>query len=84
MGLKKLIKRMQKSLSGESGAEQTPRERIEELLGEFEHKEKKLEHKLSEEKDSGKRKDIKLKLKIIAAQREKGMARLHELENESR
>ena len=83
MGLKKLIKSFQKSLSGEYGGEQTSRERIEELLGEFEHKEKKLKHKLSEEEDSGKRKDIKLKLKIIAAQREKGMARLHELEKES-
>jgi len=82
MGLKKLIKSLQSSLSGESSGEQTSRERIEELLGEFENKEKKLQHKLSEEEDSGKRKDIKLKLKIIAAQREKGMARLHELEKE--
>ena len=83
MGLKKLVKSFQKSLSGEYGGEQTPRERIEELLGEFEQKEKKLEHKLSEEEDPGKRKDIKLKLKIIAAQREKGMVRLQELEKES-
>ena len=84
MGLKKLVKSLQQSLSGESGGELTSRERIEELLDEFEHKEKKLKHKLAEEKDSGKRKDLKLKLKIISVQREKGMARLHELEKESR
>jgi hypothetical protein len=83
MGLKKLIKSLQTSLSGEYGGEQTSRERIEELLSEFDKKEKKLKHKLSKEEDTGKRKDLKLKLKIIAAQREKGMARLRELEKES-
>ena len=40
MGLKKLIKSLQKSLSGEVSGELTARERIEELLGEFEKKEK--------------------------------------------
>ena len=46
-------------------------------------KEKKLNHKLSKENDSKKRKDLKLKLKIISTQRNKGAALLDEMEKES-
>jgi len=83
MGFKKLIKSVQEILSGEPNGDQTSRERIEEVLGELKHKEKKLSHKLSEEEHPKKRKDLKLKLKIISVQREKGMARLHKLEKET-
>ena len=83
MGFKKLIKNVQEIFSTEAERTEASRERIEELLGELEQKEKKLNHKLSEEDDSKKRKDLKLKLKIIATQRNKGMALLDEMEKKS-
>jgi len=83
MGYKKLIKSVQEIFSGETERAETSRDRIEELLGELEQKEKKLNHKLSKEDDSKKRKDLKLKLKIISTQRNKGMALLDEMEKES-
>ena len=83
MGFKKLIKNVQEIFSTEAERTEASRERIEELLGELEEKEKKLNHKLSEEDDSKKRKDLKLKLKIISTQRNKGMALLDEMEKES-
>ena len=83
MGFKKLIKNVQEIFSTEAERTEASRERIEELLGELEQKEKKLNHKLSEEDDSKKRKDLKLKLKIIATQRNKGKALLDEMEKES-
>ena len=79
MGFKKFIKNVQEIFYSEEERTHASRERIEELLGELEHKEKKLNHKLSEENDSKKRKDIKLKLKIISTQRSKGMALLDEM-----
>jgi predicted nucleic acid-binding Zn-ribbon protein len=82
MGFKKLIKNVQEIFSTETERTKVSRERIEELLGELEEKEKKLNHKLSEEDDSKKRKDLKLKLKIISTQRNKGMALLDEMEKE--
>jgi hypothetical protein len=82
MGFKKLIKNVQEIFSTETERTKVSRERIEELLGELEEKEKKLNHKLSEEDDSKKRKDLKLKLKIISTQRNKGMALLGEMEKE--
>ena len=83
MGFKKLIKNVQEIFSTEAERTEASRERIEELLGELEEKEKKLNHKLSEEDDSKKRKDLKLKLKIIATQRNKGMDILDGMEKES-
>ena len=82
MGFKKLIKSVQEILSSETESTHASRERIEELLDELETKEKKLNHKLSEEEDRSKRKDLKLKLKIISTQRNKGMAILDEMEKE--
>jgi len=83
MGLKHLIKSVQKILSSDIEREHISRERIDELLGELEKKQKKLHHKLSEEKHSKKRKDLKLQLKIVSTQHKKGMDLLHELENKS-
>lgn len=83
MGINKLIKKVQKILSSETEGTLASRDRIEELLGKLEKKEKKLKHKLSEEKDHSKRKDLKLKLKIISTQRNKGMVILDEMEKES-
>jgi len=83
MGFKKFIKSVQEIYSSESERAVASRDRIEELLGELEKKEKKLSHKLSEEKDHSKRKDLKLKLKIISTQRNKGKAILDEMEKES-
>ena len=83
MGFKKFIKSVQEIYSSESERTVASRDRIAELLGELEKKEKKLNHKLSEENDSKKRKDLKLKLKIISTQRNKGNAILDEMEKES-
>jgi hypothetical protein len=83
MGYKKLIKSVQEIFSGETDRTETSRDRIVELLGELEQKEKKLNHKLSKEDDSKKRKDLKLKLKIISTQRNKGMALLDGMEKAS-
>ena len=83
MGFKKLIKNVQEIFSSEAERTHSSRERIEELLKELEQKEKKLNHKLSKEEDSKKRKDLKLKLKIISTQRNKGMALLDKMEKES-
>ena len=83
MGLNHLIKSLQKSLSNGSGKKHTSRARITELLYALEKKEKKLKHKLAKEENCKKRKDLKLQLKIIATQRKKGTARLHELAKKS-
>ena len=83
MGFKKFIKNVQEIFSSETERTESSRDRIEELLGELEQKEKKLNHKLSEENNSKKRKDLKLKLKIISTQRNKGNAILDEMEKES-
>ena len=83
MGFKKFIKNVQEIFSTETERTVASRDRIEELLGELEKKEKKLNHKLSEENNSKKRKDLKLKLKIISTQRNKGMALLDKMEKES-
>jgi hypothetical protein len=83
MGFKKFIKNVQEIFSSETERTESSRDRIEELLGELEQKEKKLNHKLSKEEDSKKRKDLKLKLKIISTQRNKGMALLDKMEKES-
>ena len=83
MGFKKFIKNVQEIFSTETERTEASRDRIEELLGELEHKEKKLNHKLSEENDSKKRKDLKLKLKIISTQRNKGLALLDKMAKES-
>ena len=83
MGFKKFIKSAQEIFSSETERTESSRDRIEELLGELEQKEKKLNHKLSEENDSKKRKDLKLKLKIISTQRNKGMALLDKMAKES-
>ena len=83
MGFKKFIKNVQEIFSSETERTEASRERIEELLSELEQKEKKLNHKLSEEEDHSKRKDLKLKLKIISTQRNKGMALLDEMAKES-
>jgi len=83
MGFKKFIKNVQEIFSSETERTESSRDRIEELLSELEQKEKKLNHKLSEENDSKKRKDLKLKLKIISTQRNKGMALLDKMEKES-
>jgi predicted nuclease with TOPRIM domain len=82
MGLNKLIKRLQETISNDTDTIQTSSERLEELLGEIEAKEKKLKHKLSKETNAKKRKDLKLQLKIASTQLKKGRARLHELEIE--
>jgi hypothetical protein len=79
MGFKKFIKNVQEIFYTETERTEASRERIEELLGELEKKEHKLNHKLSEENDAKKRKAIKLKLKIISTQRSKGMALLDEM-----
>jgi FixJ family two-component response regulator len=80
MGLKKLIKSLQKTISSESSKKHTSSDRITELLGDLEKKEKKLKRKLAKAENPKKRKDLKLQLKIISTQRNKGMARLQELE----
>jgi hypothetical protein len=80
MGLKKLFKSLQKSISSKSGKKLTSSEYIAELLGALEKKEKKLKRKLAKAETPKQRKDLKLQLKIISTQCSKGRARLKELE----
>ncbi len=80
MGLKKLIKNLQHHLAKGEHKDSVSCDQIDELLGRLEKKENKLQRKLAKEKDSAKRKHLKLQIKIASVQRKKGLARRRELE----
>ena len=74
MGFNKLIKGLKKVLSNKGSSNVASRERLDSLLDKLEKKEKKLKQKLDKEKIPKKRKELKLQLKIVTAQRKKGVA----------
>lgn len=76
MGLEKLMKKVQACLDASGRKKKVRCESIEELLEKLKGKEEKLKKKLAKEKNSGKRKQLKLELKIIAVQIKKGQAYL--------
>lgn len=79
MGIKKLIKDLQKQLSKSEQKDNAPLDHIDQLLLDLAKKERKLEKKLSEEKNSSKRKDLKLEIKIARLQLKKGKKRRTQL-----
>ena len=79
MGIKKLIKDLQKQLSKSEQKDNAPLDHIDQLLLDLAKKERKLEKKLSEEKNSSKRKHLKLEMKILRLQLKKGQKRRAEL-----
>jgi Skp family chaperone for outer membrane proteins len=79
VGINKLIKNLQNQLSKGEKKGKASLDRIDDLLGELKQKEKKLEHKLDNEKNSSERKHLKLELKIVRVQLKKGKARRAEL-----
>ena len=74
MGLAKLIKRLQQTVSSNEDSKATSRKHIDDVLDELDKKEKKLRKKLEKEKNPKKRKKLKLQIKILATQRDKGQA----------
>jgi len=79
VGIKKLIKDLQKQLSKSEQKDNAPLDHIDQLLLDLAKKERKLEKKLSEEKNSSKRKDLKLEIKIARLQLKKGKKRRTQL-----
>lgn len=79
MGIKKLIKNLQKQLSKGEKKGKAPLDRIDDLLLDMAKKERNLEQKLSEEKNPTKRKHLKLELKTARVQLKKGKKRRAEL-----
>ena len=79
MGIKKLIKNLQKQLEKSEKRGKAPLDRIDDLLLEMAKKERKLEQHLSEEKNATKRKHLKLELKMARVQLKKGKKRRAEL-----
>ena len=79
MGINKLIKNLQNQLSKGEKKGHVSIDRIDDLLDELRKKEKKLEKKLGREKNSSKRKRLKLELKIVRLQLKKGRARRAQL-----
>ena len=79
MGIEKLIKDLQKQLSKSEQKDNAPLDHIDQLLLDLAKKERKLEKKLSEEKNSRKRKDLKLEIKIARLQLKKGKKRRTQL-----
>lgn len=79
MGIKKLVKHLQQQLAKGEKKGHVSCDRIDDLLLDLGKKEKKLEQKLSDEKNSAKRKHLKLELKIARLQLKKGKKRRAEL-----
>jgi len=84
VGIKKLIKSLQKQLSKGEKKGKAPLDRIDNLLLEMAKKERKLERQLSDEKDPTKRKHLKLEIKMARLQLKKGKKRRAELATKKR
>lgn len=81
MGIDKLLDNLKDYLDKGEKEKHAQCERIDELLLKLSEKEKKLQKKISKEKNSTKRKQMKTDLKVIAIQYKKGMARRDELQD---
>lgn len=79
MGIKKLVNNLQEQLSQGDKKGRASLDRIDDLLLDLAKKERKLKEKLSEEKNSSKRKHLKLEIKIAHLQLKKGKKRRAEL-----
>jgi hypothetical protein len=79
VGIRKLIKNLQKQLAKSEKKGKAPLDRIDDLLLEMAKKERKLEQQLSEEKNPTKRKHLKLEIKMARLQLKKGKKRRAEL-----
>ena len=79
MGIKKLIKNLQKQLAKGEKKGNAPLDRIDDLLLHMAKKERKLEQQLAEEKNPTKRKHLKLEIKMARVQLKKGKKRRAEL-----
>lgn len=84
MGLKKLLANLNEYLDKGERKKKAHCDRIDALLDKLGEKEKKLEKKLDAEKNPGKRKQLKLELKIVKAQRKKGSKRRNQLRKKCR
>jgi Skp family chaperone for outer membrane proteins len=74
-----VLKRLNNYLNKGERKKKAHCERIDTLLNKLKEKEDSLEKKLLDEKDSDKRKRIKIELKVVTAQRKKGQKRRKEL-----
>ena len=81
MGIEKLLDNLKDYLDKGSRKKKAHCQRIDTILKKLEEKEKKLERNLEKEKNAGKRKQLKMELKIINAQRKKGAKRRDDLQN---
>jgi hypothetical protein len=79
MGMKKLLKTLERQLLAAERKGYVDYDQIDELLEGIRKKEKKLKKKLQKEKDPGKRKTLKTELKIVALQLKRGSARRDKL-----
>jgi len=80
MGIEKLLDNLKEYLDKGSRKKKAHCDRIDAILKQLEAKEKDLEKGLEKEKNAGKRKQLKMELKIIHAQRKKGAKRRDELQ----
>ncbi len=80
MGLKKLIGNLRDYLDEGERKDSVRCDRIDTLLNKLADKEAKLEKKIAKESSPGKRKKMKMELKVIAVQRKKGIERRKQLE----
>lgn len=79
MPIDDVLKRLNNYLNKGERKKKAHCERIDTLLNKLKEKEDSLEKKLLDEKDSDKRKRIKIELKVVTAQRKKGQKRRKEL-----
>jgi Skp family chaperone for outer membrane proteins len=81
MGLKKLIKRINEFSNADLSERRKKDHRLKKTLKALKHKYDELQRDLKSEKDSIKREVLEKKLKIVRAQRRKGIALRKELKD---
>ncbi len=80
MGIKKLLNKLNEYLDNANNSKKVKCDQIDEILKRLAEKEKSLKEKLSKEKNSSKKRRISIDLKIVKAQRKKGVAKRSELQ----
>jgi hypothetical protein len=83
MKTKKLVRKIKALLSKDRRAQVAKYESLEKILKKIEAKEEAFRKKLDAEKDKDRRKEIRRKLEVLAAQREKGTQLRREIEAQS-
>lgn len=79
MGLEKIIRQLKEHFNRGEQNKTIRCDVIDELLNKLEEKRKKLEKKLEKESSGSKRKQLKLELKIVNAEIDRGVARRRQL-----